>query len=177
MFLVQINAINGVLKELTHVGCDRAKAETAYFDACKTNLSDWDEYTPHDRDTVLTEGYCLYGNGCIMFIDTDGFTSDNAIRSELAKEPPSTVEKIKRWVHAGDIGEHQETISDVLSAAGQCLEAAQSYDICGEILFQAEDGEWYVGTVEFGISKAHENYLEDALAEAGDRNDTGAKNE
>lgn len=165
MFLVQVNAINGVLKEITHVGCDRGKAETAYFNTCESNVSNWDEYMPHDRDTVLTEGYCLYGGGCIMLIDTDGFTSNDAIRDELTKQPREDM-TIVEIIEEGNLElKVGMNIDEILKLCGNNLDAACSWDIQGQIVFKGSDGKWYTITTESIIGEANSEFVENVLAE------------
>lgn len=166
MFLIQVNAINGVLKEITHVGCDRGKAETAYFSTCEDNVSNWDGYTPHDRDTVLTEGYCIYGGGVVMFIDTDGFTSDDAIRDELTKQPAADV-TVAEILHEGNLDSLKEgmDMDGILKLCGNNLDSACSWDIQGQVVFKGSDGKYYTVTTESIIGECDINFITDVLSE------------
>lgn len=166
MFMVQVNDKYGVLKEITHFGTDRAVAEQHFLSACEQSISNWNEYSPGDVETICDEGYAEFGGGAVNFIDTDGYTSDDAIGAMVGKYPAKEVQKITRWVQDGEIGS-VGTIDEVLEEAGRCLDAACSWDICGQVLFQAEDGKFYVGTVELVIAEANLDFLEDALAEEG----------
>lgn len=164
MFLVQNNDNHGVLKELVYVGCDRETAQEHFFSTCSTAISNWAEYTRDDQEVCLDDGYAEFGGGAILFIDTDGITSDAEIAAMIGKYPLPDVQKIKRWVESGEIGE-VKTIDEILEKAGRCLDAACSHDICGPILFQAEDDKWYVLTVEGVIGEAAPEYVSDCLEE------------
>jgi hypothetical protein len=93
-----------------------------------------------------------------MLIDTDGFTSDDEIGAAIGRYPPRRVQEITKWLCDGEIGE-AATIDEVIERAGRCLDAAQSHEICGEVLFEAEDGKTYVLTVEGTIGEANPDYL------------------
>lgn len=164
MFIVLVNDNEGILKEIIHMGMKRDAAEQHFIRACATNLSNWEGYTPEDISAVLENGYEVFGGGCIMFVDTDGFTSDEEIAAMTGGFPPKKVNRITRWEQDGEIGS-VDTIDEVVERAGRCLDAANSWDICGPILFQAEDGKWYAGTVNFVISEANPKYVEDTLKE------------
>lgn len=72
---------------------------------------------------------------------------------------------IKRWVCSGggsDLSEVKDT-DELLEAGGDALDSACAYDIMGPVLFQGEDGEYYVGTVEFSIKKADPLYVKSQL--------------
>jgi len=165
MFLIQVNNNDGVLKEITHVGCDRSKAETAFFATCEEQLSNWDEYTSEDRNSVLHEGYAQYGCGCIMFIDTDGFTSDAAIRDELTHQPAADV-TIVEILHEGelDIKEGMD-MDEVLKLCGGNLDSACSWDIQGQVVFKGSDGKFYTITTESIIGECDINFITDVLSE------------
>ena len=55
------------------------------------------------------------------------------------------------------------------------VSTANSWDICGEVLFIGDDDRYYVGTVEFVIAPANPAYVEQALGE--DRDDQGGDDE
>lgn len=167
MFIVQVIQDN-VLDEIVHIGTDRAAAEQQFIGACAKVISNFlEEYKPDDIAAILDQGYEKFGNGAVILIDTDGFTSDEYIRASLTGAPPFGVDKIQRWIHAGEIDEVDD-IDEVIERAASALDEANSWDICGEVLFQAEDGKWYVGTVEFVIGTANPDYLKEALAENKD---------
>jgi hypothetical protein len=78
--------------------------------------------------------------------------------------------KITEWVCDGHEALSASGITDtdeLLDSAANALDHACSWDIMGEILFKAEDGEYYVGTVDFVISKANPDYVADKLKEIG----------
>lgn len=168
MFLVLVNK-DSVLEEIAHVGVDRQVAEQRFIEVCSERISNWDEYTPADVAAVLENGYEMFGKGvgAIVLVDTDGWTNDEAIAAMTGGFPPKDVQRVERWVECGEIGEVQ-TIDEILERAGACLDASQSHEICGPILFQAEDGRWYTLTVEGVIAVAHPQYVEDTLKEHED---------
>ena len=70
--------------------------------------------------------------------------------------------KIKKWIR----GENEyKTTEKVIERAGVALDDACASDIVGECLFQAEDGKYYVGTVDFVIQEANPKYVKNALEE------------
>jgi hypothetical protein len=74
--------------------------------------------------------------------------------------------KITEWVCDGHEALSASGITDtdeLLDSAANALDHACSWDIMGEILFKAEDGEYYVGTVDFVISKANPDYVADMI--------------
>ena len=167
MYLVMVNKDN-LPQDVILVTTDRDRATEQFLETCSERLSNWDAYTQDDKDILLDQGYELFGNNeAIVLIDTDGPTSDNEIAAELGGFPPMTVEKITRWVEAGEIGE-AKTIDEVLERAGGCLDSVQSHEICGPILFQAENDKWYTGTVELVIMEAHPDYVKNSLLESDD---------
>ena len=75
--------------------------------------------------------------------------------------------KIVKWLRDGDAlsADGIENTEDLLGAAANALDSACAHDIMGEILFQADDGKFYVGCVEFVISKANPEYVKDVQKE------------
>lgn len=172
MFIVQVIRDN-VFSEFVHFGTDQAEAEQHFISACATEVSNWPEYTPGDIERILDDGYVTFGNGSVNLLDTDGPTSDDELAAMLGKYPPKSVDKITRWVESGEIGE-VETIDEVLKLAGGCLDSACSWDICGSILFQAENGKWYTLNTEAVIAEAHPQYVKDTLQEIEDEREVEA---
>lgn len=84
----------------------------------------------------------------------------------MAKKPsklkPS--QQIRRMVLSGEL-DPPVNVPDMLEQAGRLLDRSCSHEICGEVLFQAEDGKWYVGTVEFLIGRANPSYVVDTLTD------------
>ena len=72
--------------------------------------------------------------------------------------------KIKRWILAGEVPE-SDTTEELLQDAGRCLDKVNSFEIVGSILFEGEDGKYYVGEVEFVISEANPDYVKMCLEE------------
>jgi hypothetical protein len=60
------------------------------------------------------------------------------------------------------------TMAEITEMACECLDGANSWDICGEILFLGNDDRYYVGTVEFVIAPGNPAYVEQALGENKD---------
>jgi len=75
--------------------------------------------------------------------------------------------KIVKWIRDGNDGlsSRVEDDDDLLDAAGRALDKACSWDIMGEVLFLADDGKYYTGCVEFMISEANPEYVQDCLTE------------
>jgi hypothetical protein len=62
--------------------------------------------------------------------------------------------KIKKWIRSQELPE-TETTEELIEEAGSALDAACPHDICGETIFVGEDGQVYVGTVEFNLNPIH----------------------
>jgi len=165
MFQVQVNDNAGVLKELVWIGLDREVAERKFLATCSTEISNFDEYSPEDISEVLDNGFESYGNGTVMLIDTSNCRTDEELVTEIGGFIPPDVEQVEEWHSCGEIGE-VNTISEIIENAGECLDSANSWDICGEVLFKA-GGKWYVGTTQFVLSEASEEYLKDSLDNSG----------
>ena len=77
---------------------------------------------------------------------------------------------IKRFLRTGELDEADlpGNIAALLDDAGQLLDSSFSHDICGEVVFEGEDGKIYVGTVEFSIAEINPKYLADLLKEDED---------
>lgn len=76
--------------------------------------------------------------------------------------------KVKNWIRDGNEGFEEQGFDDtedILCAAGRLLDAASSHEIVGEVLFEGEDGKFYVGTVEFVIAEADPEYVKEVLDE------------
>jgi len=73
--------------------------------------------------------------------------------------------KIVKWLRDGDglSCDGINTSEGLLECAGNALDNACAYDIMGEVLFLADDGRYYVGTVEFMICEANPTYVKDVL--------------
>lgn len=160
MFLVMVNT-NNVLHGLVLITTDREKAQAQFLDTCSTEISNWDEYTQADKDALLDLGYEQTGNGgAVVLVDTDGHTSDNAIAAEIGKFPPKTVNNVTKWLRTGEIGACS-TIEDVIERAGRLLDSCASHEICGEVIFTAEDGKTYVVNVEAVVGEINPDYLKE----------------
>lgn len=165
MFLVQVNDRDGILKELVHVGVDHDVATLRFLEACDTSITNWGEYSQDDVSDVLDDGYAKFGGGCVMFIDTDGVTSDEAIRDQLMKQPAGDV-TITEVVQDGELTLTEGmTVDKIINACGANLNAACSWDIQGQILFKGSTGKWYTVTTESVVAEANQEWVKEVLAE------------
>jgi hypothetical protein len=74
--------------------------------------------------------------------------------------------KIKRWLRAGEFDvDSDRTVQDIYERAGELLDKACSWDICGECVFEGEDGKFYVGSVEFHLGEAYPDHVRSILEE------------
>jgi len=151
MYLIQVNDLEGVLKELVSVHFDRREAEFAFIQSCMDNISNWDEYEPDDIAKVLDEGYALYGGGVVMFIDASNCITDTEIRDTLTKQPSGDM-TIAEIIHDGELN-------------GDNLDAACSWDIQGQVVFKGSDGVWYTITTESTIGECTNEFITDVLSE------------
>jgi|SRR5579859_462779 len=84
--------------------------------------------------------------------------------------------RIVRWLRDGNDGLSAEgitTVQDLLNYGGRALDKACSSEILGEVVFQTEDGEWQVATVEVVVDRANPELVAEWLAEA-EANDDAA---
>jgi len=168
MFIVQVNGNDGILDELVSIHKDRDDAIRAFLGTCESRLSNWDKYSASDIDAVLDEGYCKFGTGIVLLIDTDGVTSDDAIRDELTG-PPHGDMTVAEVVSEGEINlARGMTVDQILESCGRNLDSANSWDIQGVVLFKGSDGEWYTITTESMISIASTEFVDSILEESQD---------
>ena len=84
-------------------------------------------------------------------------------RLAFGADHPLTIKHFLRW------GEFEpkaiQTVQDLYDQAGGLLDRVGSWDICGECVFEGEDGKFYVGSVEFHVDAADPDYLQDVLQE------------
>lgn len=74
--------------------------------------------------------------------------------------------KIKKWFQDGNEGfeaQGLDSTEDVLCAAGRLMDDSCTHDIVGPVLFQAKNGKYYTGTVEFVIKEADPEDVKDLL--------------
>ena len=71
--------------------------------------------------------------------------------------------KIVEWLRTGELeyGELPRNTSELLDDLGDKLDCSGSGDLFGSIVFKAENGVWYVATVEGLIAEANPAYLKD----------------
>lgn len=74
---------------------------------------------------------------------------------------------IKRIIQEGELSlDGAKTSRDIILAAHTNLNSANVADSCGVVLFQAKNGKFYVGTVEFVIDEANPAFVVDTLTDA-----------
>ncbi len=73
--------------------------------------------------------------------------------------------RIKKWLRNGEFEVSPDM--DVQDLYDQSDDILDNTDSVGECVFQGDDGEWYVGTVEFHIEQIHPAYLAALQAEDG----------
>jgi DNA-binding transcriptional MerR regulator len=74
--------------------------------------------------------------------------------------------KIKKWLKTGHGNYDLDSVPDtdtLLERAVSSLDRAYAHDITGEVLFEGEDGKFYGGCVEFVISEANPDYVDEVL--------------
>ena len=74
-------------------------------------------------------------------------------------------QQVRVLVSSGEL-DSPVSVPDMLEQSGRLLDKACSHDICGTVLFQAEDKKWYVGTVEFCVGKANPDFAIDEILSA-----------
>lgn len=83
------------------------------------------------------------------------------------KKIPKKNDTIVQVLDGGDFeDEDLGSVTAMLATAGRKLDKACSHEICGTPLFQAANGLWYTGSVEFNISIANPKYVADELLRA-----------
>lgn len=93
MYLVMVNKDN-LPQDVVLVTTDRDKATAQFLDTCSERLSNWDEYSPDDKEALLDLGYEHFGNNeAVVLVDTDGPTSDAEIRDQLTGQPKKVTDK------------------------------------------------------------------------------------
>jgi hypothetical protein len=117
------------------------------------------------------------------YIDTDHkpTTADlrdaiSYLRTTMTQEWPELT--VKEVIRSGELEiSPGHTREEIIELACECLNAANSWDICGEVLFLGNDGRHYVGTVEFVIAPGNPVYVQDALKSKADEGDEEDENE
>jgi len=163
MFLVLVNDNQGILKELVHVGTDRATCEQRFIGACAERIPSWCDYSPANIATLLDEGYTWFDGGVIMFVDTCNCVTDGEIRDQLTGQPPENMTVVK-VLEAGEIGLVEGmTVDQIIEKCGYNLDDACSWDIQGAVLFQGSDDKWYTVVTESIIAEANPELVADRL--------------
>lgn len=76
--------------------------------------------------------------------------------------------KIVEWISTGNISEEPVNVRNLLDLAGECLDAAYSSEIFGEVVFRCEDNQIYMLAVEGVIGEINPEYLQQVLEEKAD---------
>ena len=73
--------------------------------------------------------------------------------------------KIKRFLRTGELSGQQQTTEELLESAGDILDSTCAHEIMGEVVFEGEDGKFYVASVECVIGEINPNYLKELQEE------------
>lgn len=82
MYLVVLIEDNVVIEQI-RLAQDYESAKAAFLDACNTHISNWDEYDAKDIDDVLDQGYEIFGNKSVCFLDMTNTTGWHSISRRL----------------------------------------------------------------------------------------------
>lgn len=168
MFITLVNDSDGILKELVHIGTDRATCEQKFIGACAEAISNWDGYSPADIAAVLDEGYAVFGGGSVMFIDASNCITDDELRDSLTGQPNGDM-TVAEIVADGEVAlKEGMTVDQILEECCGNLDSACSWEIQGQVLFKGSDGKWYTITTESIIGLATPEFVKDTLAEHED---------
>ena len=86
---------------------------------------------------------------------------ENPLHTNMVQPDSIVPLGIKRWIRSSDMDDLCDTVEDVLEIAGRRMDKAYSHEICGDVVFEAENGKVYVGSVEFVISEATPEYIKE----------------
>jgi len=164
MFIVMTNFSDGISNEVVHIGCIRHIAEKIFIEACAAN-SDWESYTVEYAKQILDDGYEVFEDRVVTFIDTSNCRTDVELCDELRDVLVSDLVVVE-VVQSGEIKlDPGMTLDEVMEQCGANLDAACSWDIQGQILFKGSDGEWYTITTESTIARATDEFVKVVLDE------------
>lgn len=77
--------------------------------------------------------------------------------------------RVKRWIATGELQvTGRETQDEILEHCGRLLDKSCSYEILGEVLFQATDGKYYTVTVEAVVGRANPEWVKEVIEEHKD---------
>lgn len=65
MEYISVIVIKNDVVEENHLRFSPKEAENLFFEKCAQYISNWDEYTPEDRDGILDDGYEKFGHGSV----------------------------------------------------------------------------------------------------------------
>ena len=77
--------------------------------------------------------------------------------------------EITKWIQTGNDTDLEDLCDDsteiLMSIAGRKLDKSCAHEIMGPVMFEADDGKTYVGTVEFVLAEANPEYVKQVLEE------------
>jgi len=73
--------------------------------------------------------------------------------------------KVKRWIKGGELNESNVDQDSILDDCGNLLDKSCSHEILGEVVFEGDDGKFYVITVEAVIAEGNPDYIKSVLEE------------
>lgn len=166
---------DNVLQDLIAVGVKREEAEKHFLSACQHYISNWGKYTSQDIEDCLSEGYAESKSGVsVMYIDTDGITSDRKILEQLNEKFNIELKddgevRVKKVIDSGEL-ELKEGMpfSEIIEQCGENLDSVCAYEIQGQVLFLGSDNRWYTITTESSISVAHTDFVKECVEDAMD---------
>ena len=82
---------------------------------------------------------------------------------------------IKRFLTTGELDFPLPKNTDELrEQAGDLLDASCSWDIMGQVVFEGDDGKFYVATVEVDVTEAHPQFLKQVMEEIEENGESTA---
>ena len=121
------------------------------------------EYRRSDNPSVQIHGGMMQLHGHPDY-DIE-YGSDNLRLFELMQLEPEFPHVIKRWLKDGDPGmsDYVGNSRGILVVAGRRLDKSGSGEIVGDMLWEAENGKFYTGSVEFTMYEANPETVKEAL--------------
>ena len=75
--------------------------------------------------------------------------------------------KVKRFICKGELDGREADTDDILDSCADALDACESHEILGTVLFEGEDGKFYSVTVEANIGEADPEFVKQTIEEQG----------
>jgi len=70
MQLPMVIVVKNQVVDSARICNNRKHAEETFLTECESRLSNWDSYTPEDKEIILDQGYETFGNGSICLVWT-----------------------------------------------------------------------------------------------------------